>query len=88
MGYVELASEEYKKSYDRVFETSEIKETPKPKQLEPQQISQPIQPEPSKEKLKTELVRKLAMGEITQEVYLIAIKSLEEDKANTLNYYG
>ena len=94
MGYVELASDEYKNSYDKAFETSEIKETPKPKPVietkpqPPQQIPQPIQPEPSKGNLKTELVRKLAMGEITQEVYLIAVKSLEEEKANNLNYYG
>jgi len=94
LGYVALASEEYKNSYDRVFETSETKETPKPKPVietkpqPPQQTPQQIQPEPSKGNLKTELVRKLAMGEISQEVYLIAIKSLEEEKANTLNYYG
>jgi hypothetical protein len=38
--------------------------------------------------IKKQLLQQLATGQISQEVFLIAIKKLESDKKSDLSYYG
>jgi len=96
MRYIQLAESEYKNSYETAFEKSEEEHKKpksttiiKPKEKQTQQELQTAQQQSiDKLNLKAQLVQRLVKGEITQEVYLIAIKSIEDDKNSNLSYYG
>ena len=95
--YVHKTEGELKQAYDKAFNNNKPKPTkpdqditPKPiePKITPPQETAPNQFEPSKDQLKNQLLQRLARGEISQDVYLIAIKQLEDTKSEELNYYG
>lgn len=95
--YIHKTEGELKEAYDKAF--NDYKEKPKKptpdippnKPIDgevtpPQQITPPILQQSSKQQLKNQLVQRLARGEITQDVYLIALKELDETIDNNQNY--
>ena len=100
--YVHKTEDELKQAYNKAFNNYD-QETPKkpdPVEVKPKPVEPTIKPptpqpqpqiqqqEPNKQILKDQLLQRLARGEISQDVYLIALKQLENNTSDDLNYYG
>ena len=83
LDYLHLNTKDIADTYDRAFNNETVEPEVKP----PQQITH-TQTIDNKEQLRQQLLQRLAKGEISQEVYLLAIRDLDRKQSDNSTFYG